>query len=69
MSDSIPISSPPPIAPRAMTIDRFVSAYGVSRAKTYQLLKAGELRGVKVGRRTLIPAESAETWFASLPEA
>lgn len=54
---------------RALTIAAFVSRYGISRAKTYELLKAGELRAVKAGRRTLIPIEVAEQWFRSLPEA
>ncbi|GGE43190.1 hypothetical protein GCM10011367_17350 [Marinicauda pacifica] len=54
---------------RALTIADFVRAYGISRAKTYELLKAGELRAVKVGRRTLVPVTAAEAWFNALPEA
>ena len=52
---------------RAITIAEFTQIYCVSRAKTYQLLKAGELRAIKLGRRTLIPTEAAEKWFRSLP--
>lgn len=54
---------------RAYTIAQFTELYGISRAKVYNLLKAGELQAVKVGRRTLIPSESAEAWFTGLPEA
>lgn len=54
---------------RVLSIAEFVELYGISRAKTYQLLNAGELRAVKVGRRTLIPVAAAEAWFHDLPEA
>lgn len=54
---------------RVLSIAEFVEVYGISRAKTYQLLNAGELRAVKAGRRTLIPVSAAEAWFNDLPEA
>jgi len=57
-----------PSAIKALTIRRFTEIYGISRAKTYRLIEAGELRAVKVGTRTLIPTESSENWFDSLPE-
>ena len=52
---------------KALTIRRFTEAYGISRAKVYRLIESGELKAVKVGTRTLIPAECAETWFDQLP--
>jgi len=57
-----------PSAIKALTIRRFTEIYGISRAKTYRLIEAGELRAVKVGTRTLIPVDSAKSWFESLPE-
>lgn len=54
---------------QALSIAEFVEAYRISRAKTYQLLNAGELRAVKAGRRTLIPVSAAEAWFNNLPKA
>lgn len=55
-------------AVKALTIRRFTEVYGISRAKTYRLIEEGELRAVKVGTRTLIPANSAQAWFNGLPE-
>lgn len=52
---------------KALTIRSFTEAYGISRAKIYRLIEEGDLKAVKVGSRTLIPIESAEAWFASLP--
>lgn len=36
-------------------------AIGISRAKLYELLEAGELRSVKIGRRRLIRAADLES--------
>lgn len=54
--------------PRAMSIRDFCSAYGISRAHTYNLIQRGELVAVKMGSRTLIPVSEAEAWFAALPK-
>lgn len=54
-------------APRAFSVATFCERYGISRAYTYVLIKRGELNAVKMGNRTLIPVESADTWFATLP--
>lgn len=35
-----------------------VSATGIKRSKLYELIKAGELRTVKVGGCTVIPADA-----------
>lgn len=58
-----------PSAIKALTIRKFTEVYGISRAKIYRLIEAGELRAVKVGTRTLIPVVSAKNWFESLPLA
>ncbi len=52
---------------RAYTIKRFCRIYSTSRSKAYELMAAGKIQAVKNGKRTLIPVESAEAWFASLP--
>lgn len=54
--------------PRALSISSFCKSYNVSRAQTYKLIERGELVAVKMGSRTLIPVESAEAWFCSLPK-
>ena len=53
---------------RAYTVRQFSEAFSLSRATVYNLISRGEIEARKVGGRTLIPAESAESWFASLPE-
>jgi excisionase family DNA binding protein len=54
------------IAPEAYTVETFCKIFGVGRSFTYELFKAGTLRPVKAGRRTLIPADQARDWFRSL---
>lgn len=39
---------------------------GVGRSTVYALIAAGSLEVVKIGRRSLIPAESIEAYVASL---
>jgi hypothetical protein len=48
-------------------INEFCEDHGISRAKAYQEIAAGRLRAVKVGSATLILAEDAGAWRASLP--
>lgn len=52
---------------RFLSIRAFCDAYGVGRTRTYDLIAAGKLQAVKNGPRTMIDAESAEAWAASLP--
>jgi hypothetical protein len=52
---------------RFISIRAFCDAYGVGRTRTYDLIAAGRLQAVKNGPRTMIDAESAEAWAASLP--
>lgn len=51
---------------KAYAIRDFIESYGVSRSYVYELFNRGDLEYVKVGKRTLIPVESAERWFNSL---
>jgi excisionase family DNA binding protein len=52
---------------RAFSISQFCLRYGIGRTNAYQEIAAGRLRAVKVGRRTLITRDAAETWLAELP--
>jgi len=52
-----------------LTIPEYCAAYGVGRSTAYALIAAGDLIRIKVGRRTLIPVESAEAHRATLLEA
>ena len=37
---------------------------GIGRTSMYQLIKKGEIKTIKVGRRTLIPECELQTWLA-----
>lgn len=54
---------------RAFSIDEFCDRYGPRKTKTFEELKAGRLRGRKIGRRTVITEDDAEAWLRNLPDA
>ena len=56
-------------AKRARTVRQFCVDYGVGKTLTYAEIKAGRLRAVKVGFKTLILHDDSEAWVRSLPEA
>ena len=55
-------------AQSALSPAEFCKAYGIKLTKFYELLKSGELRARKCGRRTLVSVAEAERWFRELPE-
>lgn len=52
--------------PQAYDIRSFCAAYSVSRSFAYLEIKAGRLKPLKAGRRTLIPRQAAEDWLNAL---
>ncbi len=46
---------------RALRVNEFCAAYGLSRSTVYKLIAAGKLRTVLVGKRRLIPVDAAES--------
>jgi excisionase family DNA binding protein len=57
------------VEPLAFTIPSAVRASGLSRTRIYDLLISGDLAAFKVGRRTMIRADSLRAYLASLPPA
>jgi hypothetical protein len=58
-----------PAPPRlAYTMDEFCRAATIGQSLAYAEIAAGRLKIVRVGRRTLVPVDSAKAWLASLPE-
>jgi excisionase family DNA binding protein len=55
------------IQQRAMSIGEFCQHYGIGRTTAYEEIKRGRLRGLKVGKRTLITEDNAEDWLRRLP--
>jgi excisionase family DNA binding protein len=54
---------------RALSISEFCARYGIGRTTTYEEIRSGRLRAVKVGRRTLVTESDAESWLATLTNA
>jgi excisionase family DNA binding protein len=54
---------------RALSVNEFCRRYGVGRTTAYAEIKAGRLNVVKSGKRTLVPADEAESWLSNLPTA
>jgi excisionase family DNA binding protein len=53
----------------AITVDGFCDRYNIGRTTFYSEVKAGRIRPVKVGRKTLVPEMEGERWLGSLPTA
>ena len=47
------------------TVREFCERNAISRATFYRMLAVGEIKVVKVGKRTLVPAASEREWHAS----
>ena len=52
----------------AYGVQEFGAVAGLGRTKVYAEIAAGRLRAKKAGRRTIILAEDARAYLASLPE-
>jgi excisionase family DNA binding protein len=59
----------PPAPDRLLDVDEASSALGIGRSKAYDLIAAGELHSVKVGRRRLVPAASIATYIRAAQES
>lgn len=51
------------MAPLVVGIEQAMAALGVGKSFIYAELRAGRLRSIKAGRRTLIPVESLREWL------
>lgn len=49
------------------TIHEFCKMAGIGRTLAYDLIKSGDIKAVKVGRKTMIPRSAIESWLGSLP--
>jgi hypothetical protein len=61
---NVKVAAPPDNPKRALRMNDFCDAYGLSRATAYKLMKTGKLRTVFVGGRRLVPVDAAETLIA-----
>jgi excisionase family DNA binding protein len=58
-----------PSKPRLLSIKQAVYELGISRTAVYELIAAGKIKTVKIGRRRLIPSEAIEGFIAGLAAA
>lgn len=54
------------IPPVLYRVDEAAEALRISRSVIYELIRSGQLRTVKVGRRRLVPVQALEDYVASL---
>ncbi len=55
------------VTPLAYTINDACRATGIGRTSLYKILKRGDLKAHKAGRRTLIPYAELQRYMAGLP--
>lgn len=56
----------PGISKVTLVVPEFLWITGIGRTKFYSEVKAGRIKVVHVGRRTLIPATEPAAWLARL---
>jgi hypothetical protein len=54
-----------PIERKAYTIKETCAVYSIGRTKLYAEFKAGRLRKVKLGGKSLVLVEDGDRWWAS----
>jgi Helix-turn-helix domain len=60
-------ASAPSTSKRAYRFQEFLEAYGVGKQTAYDAIRAGDLIAHKRGKSTIIRADDAEAYVASLP--
>ena len=56
-------SSPPHFDQRVnWRVDDFCRAHGIGRTLFYEEVKRGEIKPIKIGKRTLVPVSEAKAW-------
>lgn len=61
--------SPRDAAPLAYSVREACRTLGIGKTSLYEEIKAGRLRAVKAGARTLIPADALHSWLDALEPA
>ena len=67
-ADSLARASAPRSARKTMPVKEALYRYGIGRTKLYELLGSGALKASKLGAKTLIDVEAADSFFSALPD-
>jgi excisionase family DNA binding protein len=57
------------VEPLAVPLSKAPGVFGVSRSTIYRLARENRIKLLKLGRTTLVDADSARALLASLPDA
>lgn len=55
-----------PVIPLAWSVEEFAQATGIGRTTVFQLIKEGQIKPFKIGKRTLIAVKEAEAFIARM---
>lgn len=69
LEDRFDRPSPGDVPRLLLTVDQAVTATGISRAKLWQLIAAGEIPSIKIGRSRRIPVDALKAWITSQVDA
>lgn len=61
----IPLITEPP---ELLTVETATRLLNIGKSTTYDLIRAGRLRSVKIGRRRLVPREAIREMITALSE-
>lgn len=60
------LSKLPPVERVGLSIEETAQAFGIGRTNVFRLIKEGQLKAVKIGRRTVIPTDEVQAFMARL---
>lgn len=61
-------TSATPVRGRYGSLDEWCALSGLGKTRSYQLLRDGDLKAKKIGRRTLIDLDAGMAWLARQPD-
>lgn len=63
LDNDIPLQPSPEDVKMTLTVPEAAQLVGICKPKMYELVRAGKLRAVKVGKKTLISRQSLQDWI------
>ena len=67
MRHATPQTKPAPeVAPVSYSVEDAARALGIGRSLAFRLIREGQLKAVRIGRRTVVPVKECEAFLARL---